>query len=205
MSEPDLNEEADIWVGEDGEDIVTNLLDTAKACRVSKPTLQSWISQGCPCRETGGNGKAYKLFVPEVREWRAAIDRKEAIEESRRKAAIAQAELDLDDGATEEALILSAKARREYAQTELVTNKARRERGELVPAILVYEEFEKIFRYLAQNLQGLPDRCQRQLGLKDPQVLELTSIVDEWQAELAKNLTTVEGTYKIDEEPSGQN
>lgn len=180
--------EESVWLNEDGSKILSNLADTAQAMNITKPTMQTWIRDGCPCEQAGGNGRAYQFFVPDVKKWRAQKDIEFQEEEARRQAAIQHEQLSLDTGAGADETVISAKARQEFYVAEHQRSKVEEQRGNLVQSHLVEAQFSKVFKYLSDSLQGLPDRLQRQIGLVPVQVTEVTSIVDEIQHQLADML-----------------
>ena len=48
--------------------------------------------------------------------------------------------------------------------------------------------FERVFTMLADRLQSLPDALERQCNLSPEAVSEIVQAVDDWQADLARQL-----------------
>lgn len=45
---------------------------------VTPPTVDRWVSQGCPVAKEGGRGRAYEFNTADVREWRDQVIRDDA-------------------------------------------------------------------------------------------------------------------------------
>ena len=45
---------------------------------VTPPTIDRWVSQGCPVEKEGGRGRAYEFNTAAVREWREQLIRDDA-------------------------------------------------------------------------------------------------------------------------------
>lgn len=159
--------------------------ELAQAMGVSLPTVDRWVRDGCPVMQRGGNGRPYAFDLGQVKAWRDGIVMEEQADERRRRELIAQQELELlggvDDG-------LTAKDRRAVMEAELVTNKVRRERGELVESAEVNLMLERLFRTIANNLQLIPSRLEKRLQLSPSVVAELQSAIDDIQEGVAREL-----------------
>ncbi|MBF0251892.1 MAG: hypothetical protein HQL35_14820 [Alphaproteobacteria bacterium] len=187
--------------------------DVARSWGVSLPTVDKWLGDiksrlasdqgwaGCPVVTWGGNGKAYEIDADKLRLWRDSVaDAERRAEEARRSHIDAvQRTLDLEGGDVSGEAKLPMAVRKEMAGTILAEARAMRERGQLVDAKTVQAEFERVFQYLASQLQGLADHLQRECDLPAVAAALIHERTLEWQGELARKL------MKSDDERHGTN
>lgn len=169
--------------------VFLNREELAYAEGVSLPTVDRWIKADCPVEEKGGNGRPYKFSLVKVRAWRRQCDEAAEAEDRRKREHIAQLSLPLEGGAVREEQRLNPKDRTAWLQAELLSNKARRERGELVEAMAVEAEFRATFKRIRIFLQSLPDALQRDLPwLGASEVAQLQDMLDRFQEDMARKL-----------------
>lgn len=172
--------------------------EAADLHKVSLPTIDRWIRSGGDqfVEEHGGNGKPYRIDADRLRAWRECIAVEEAEEAKRRQALLAQHELALAGGAngsgaqdgTASTGGLSADQRIKLWQEQLLQNKLRRERGELVEAAAAEREYEERMKLVADFLKGLPDVLARRLGWDADTTGMCEQVVEGLQEKLARML-----------------
>lgn len=181
-----------------GETLYLTREEAAELHKVSLPTIDRWIKLGGDqfVAEAGGNGRAYKIDAERLRAWRECRVIEEQEEEKKRRALLQQHELALVGGQTGEGGQtgaassggLSADQRIKLWQEQLLQNKLRRERAELVETAAAERAYEEHMKLVADFLKGLPDVLARRLGW-DPtttQICEQT--VEGLQEKLARML-----------------
>lgn len=152
--------------------IVTgNKRELAAFLRVSIPTVDGYIADGCPILEGGSNGRPYIFDFRAVWEWRRARDEARELADAHRRQAIAdeQGRLFGDELAPADPELekLSPKARAEIirSQRELLLLQERQKSLVRVDAVVVL--LAEAFASLKQSILTLPDALQRQFGLSD--------------------------------------
>lgn len=171
-----------------GDAIRLNKRELARALGISEPSVTALIDDGCPVVRGGSNGVAYEFDLADVRRWKDDRDRAKAAKEEQKKQAVTQLTLGLEGGQARDDQHLTPKARIDWLNAELLTNKARTARGELVEAAAVSAEFEAVFKEIATFLQSIPDQMARRLDWAPGAVAECTDLIDEFQERLARRL-----------------
>jgi phage terminase Nu1 subunit (DNA packaging protein) len=168
--------------------------EAAALHKVSLPTLDRWIRSGGEqfVAEWGGNGRPYKIDPEKLRAWRECRATEEADEERRRQARLAQMEMELVGGNAGEGGasggMLSAEQRIKLWQEQLLANKVRRERGELVEVGRAEQAYENRLKLVADFLRGLPDVLARRLGWDAETTAACAESVEAIQERLARML-----------------
>lgn len=149
-----------------------NQADMAAALQVTVNTLGKWVDDDSfPVAQRGGMGKPYILRLSHCWAWKQARDAQEQVRRAHNQNAIDKLNahflgLDLEgDGAT-----LSAKDRRALAEADLVHSRAAHMRRQLVRLEEVVDLLESVFSIMRNGIEGMPDRLERELGLKPEQV-----------------------------------
>lgn len=149
-----------------------NQADMAAALQVTVNTLGKWVDDDTfPVAQRGGMGKPYILRLSHCWAWKQERDAQEAVRRAHNQNAIDKLNahflgLDLeDDGAT-----LSAKDRRALADADFAHSRAAHMRRQLVRLDEVVELMEAVFSIVRNGIEGMPDRLERELGLKPEQV-----------------------------------
>jgi excisionase family DNA binding protein len=184
--------------GSGGERLFLTREEAAELHKVSLPTIDRWIKSGGDAfvAEHGGNGRAYRIDAEKLKAWRECRAIEEQKEAEQRRALLAQHELALTGGATgpggaagtASAGALSADQRIKLWQEQLLQNKLRRERGELVEAALAEHAYEERMKLVVDFLRGLPDVMQRRLGWDAATTEICAEVVEGIQENLARML-----------------
>jgi excisionase family DNA binding protein len=141
--------------------------EAAETFSVSLPTVDRWIRSGGDSfvAEYGGNGRPYRIDAAKLKAWREGRVAEEAEIERQRQARRQQLEMELTGGAVGAAESeLSAEQRLKVWQSELMADKLRRERGELVEVSRAEQAYEERLKLIADFLRSLPDALGRRLG-----------------------------------------
>lgn len=144
--------------------------DVVRIYGKSPPTVDRWISDGGDqfVVEHGGQGKPYKIDAQKLKDYLDGIAQREAEDANRRRAMIAQLEIGLVGGAVRgdgpAGEILTSEQRIKLWQEQLLANKLRRERGELLAVEDVERAYENRMKLVAEFLRSLPDMLAKQLG-----------------------------------------
>lgn len=144
---------------------------------VSLPTVDRWVTAGCPVVSQGGKGRAWEFSLPDVIAWRV---------ERERKAATPDAPTDAE----------AAKTRKLIAEAQL----AELELAKAKDAVALIDEFERaearLMAIIQQNVMNVPARAFRQLaGVTDERVFK-----DVLRAELTQALAQSAAAKIEDEE-----
>lgn len=170
--------------------VLLNRTELAGAFKVALPTINRWLERGMPHVQPGGQGRQWLFDLEDCKSWRdQELERLTAEEEAKRTAiAELQAELDLREVDDDDAERLPLKLQEQYYRVDKVREERARARGFLVETAKVRRDLDRCFAYLADRLQALPDYLERRCAL-DPEVVdELGQAVDEFQAELARQM-----------------
>lgn len=178
-------------------DDLRSLEETARFFDVSVPTVRTWIKDGCPVAEQGGNGRAYGLSLRAVADWRRGLAEAEAAEAERKRAADAQLGLELlgsggmalqDAGA---GAGMTPKQRAEWLRAEMDAAKLAVMRGELVRADDLRQAVADAFARCKARLRSMPDTLARNLGWDEAATLACLGQVDGALEDLANDLAGI--------------
>ncbi|GAA5073520.1 terminase small subunit [Roseibacterium beibuensis] len=163
------------------EDVVVNRAQLATALKASENTVTKWLAKGMPCIQEGGNGRDYQLQLGDCYAWRMWSI--EAETEAKRRADQAAAQLAMafvnPDEEDEAQAQLSPKQIREFAEADLVRNKAAEMRRELVRAARVREVFEDVLVQFRTSTLTMVDFAEREFGLEPVQAAKLQIRADQ--------------------------
>jgi phage terminase Nu1 subunit (DNA packaging protein) len=154
------------------EDADCNQEQIAMALGQSVTTVAKWIRQdGMPVAQEGGNGRAYVLRLSHCWAWRQARLDRDARKERHTKSQIDALQasflgLDIEDPNAR----LSPSERKAIADADIAYSRAARDRRQLVPLVDVVDLLESICKIIRDGIEGMPDRLERELGLKPEQV-----------------------------------
>lgn len=171
--------------------LILNRRDTATFFKVSEPTVDRWIADGCPVAERGGNGVAYQFDVYQVQAWRAerAAEEHEADEEKRRQISEAQINLFGDRHADDVLDPMSPAAQKVMLEAQLRRVQLGRERGTLLVAAELKLPLAGALQSLRDQLRAMPETIGRQHGLADPVVVAIAASVDNALDELVDKIS----------------
>lgn len=170
-----------------------NRQEIADLIGVTVVTIDRWIAAGMPVEETGGNGRPYRIDPEAVISWRKDRD----AEEQKRAEAVEQRKRDLQDsfdlrgGSAEGADALNLSERARYYEAEAQRIKVAKLRGELIEVSRLQVSIDRLFGFLADQIQALPDRLERDCGLPPEAVELVVKTVNEWQEQLADDTATM--------------
>lgn len=174
-------------------DCDVNQAELAEAFNVTTVTVGKWVGRSvesalwskdraseCPVVQKGGPGKPYVIRISHVWAWREYARAQDEARDSgvRRSVAALQASLlnvdaqSLSDG-------LTVKERRDLVDYDFARNRAAELRRALVRVDEVAELVASLFEIVANGLDGMPDRLERELGLKPEQVHMVARISDD--------------------------
>lgn len=170
-----------------------SLKETARFFDVSEPTIQSWLEDGCPFVDKGGQGKAWKLDLRAVKDWLDAREAEQAAARERRAAEDKQLAMELLGGTATtlggaQASKLSPKDTRDLYQAEQARANIAKMRGELVPASDMQSKLSHTMRFLRDELLQIPDRLGREHGLSTEQVEAIEASVERALVDTSKRL-----------------
>lgn len=155
----------------------------AKALDLSTTTMGKYVAASViaadwetadqfPVIEQGGMGRPYLIRMSHVWAWsqhRTALeaDRRRQSERSIQAMQASLLGLKLDE---EPDAVVDPDMRRKMAQADLVWNQAESMRRRLVKLDEVTEMLEAVFGIIRDGIESMPDRLERELGLKPEQV-----------------------------------
>lgn len=168
--------------------VTLNRAQLAQALRVSLPTIDKYVADGCPVESYGGNGKSYEFRLDKVKAWIEERKARAAAEDAARNRLIQQ-ELDLAGGGGARFEGFSPAEVRQALQNEYEAVKLGQLRGELVKRDEVAAVMASTFRTVSDQLQALPDLIERRLNLAAADAELVQVLVDEVQAAMARAAT----------------
>lgn len=176
---------------ETAEAILLTRDEAAALHRVSLPTIDRWIRAGgdqCVI-EWGSNGRPYQIDPEKLKAWRECRAAEAEDADRRRQERLKQMEMDLLGGTPGGGeMSLSAEQRIKLWQEQLLANKVRRERGELVEVGRAEQAYEARIKLVADFLRGLPDVLARRLGWDPETTAACAETVEAAQERLARML-----------------
>ncbi len=176
------------------QDADCNQEEIAQALNTTVNTVAKWIKQdGMPVAQAGGNGKAYVLRLSHCWAWRMArdadVDQKNR--HNRAQVAAMQASflgLDLDDPQAQ----MTAKQRRETADADIAWSRAAHLRRQLLPLADVVDLLESVCKVMRDGIEAMPDRLERELGLRPEQVQAVVRIGNDVLQTMAEKIEGAE-------------
>jgi hypothetical protein len=166
--------------------------ETAKAFNTSVITLDKWIEDGGDrfVVQYGGNGRPYQIDPLKLKDYLQAREAEERDREETKRKAIAQLELDAVGGETWGGADqgLTTDQRKALWQEQILLNKVRKERGELVEAGAAEREYELRISLIGDFMRGMPDALAKRLGWDGETIAACRSMVDAMQERLARRL-----------------
>lgn len=158
-----------------------NQEEIAQALNTTVNTVAKWIkTEGMPVAQAGGNGKAYVLRLSHCWAWRKAREADADLKNRHNRDQIAALQasflgLTVDDPQAN----MTPQQRRDAAQADIAWSKASHMRRQLVPLSDVVDLLEALFRIVREGVEALPDRLERELGLKPEQVAAVVRFGDD--------------------------
>jgi len=142
---------------------------------------EEWENEGqFPVIEQGGMGRAYVIRLSHAWAWSQHRSASEADRDRRSRQAIEAMQatflgIDLDD----QGAVLDPKTRRAMAEADILHSKAAALRRRLVELEEMTELLESVFGIVRDGIEAMPDRLERELGLKPEQVSRVVRIGDD--------------------------
>ena len=182
------------------DDLAMNVSEIALALNVSANTVTKWVARAVPASEwqalpsfpvieMGGPGKPYEIQLGHAYAWR---QHQKGVEEERSSSAaraIARMQatfLNIEGEA--DGPVMTAKMRREMAEADVVWSKAQMLRRRLVDVTEVQAVWAAVFQIVRNGMESMPDRLERELGLKPDQVDLVVRLADDILREMADRI-----------------
>lgn len=176
------------------QDADCNQEEIAQALNTTVNTVAKWIKQdGMPVAQAGGNGKAYVLRLSHCWAWRMARDADADLKNRHNRAQVAAMQasflgLDLDDPQAQ----MTAKQRRETADADIAWSRAAHLRRQLLPLADVVDLLESVCKVMRDGIEAMPDRLERELGLRPDQVQAVVRIGNDVLQAMAEKIEEAE-------------
>jgi len=146
-----------------------------------------------PVIEHGGMGKPYVIRLSHAYAWRQHRASLEIDRDRRsRDAIMAMQATFLGVDPSDEKMILDPGERRKMAEADIVFQKARMLRRQLVELDEITELLEKVFAIMRDGIEGMLDRLERELGLKPEQVSLVVRLGDDILNGVAQRIEAAE-------------
>lgn len=153
------------------QDADLNQEELAAALSTTVNTVAKWIRDGMPVAQHGGNGRAYALRLSHCWAWRSARDAEMARRDRHNRAQIDALQASFLGLEVENpTATLSAADRKALAEADIAHSKAAHMRRQLVPLGDVRDLLESVCKTVRDGIENMPDRLERELGLKPEQV-----------------------------------
>lgn len=143
--------------------ITLNKRELAAAFKVSEPTIDKWLAEGCPVVRGGQHGVAYQFDPKAVLAWRQDLEAQAEKEAQAKQEMLRGLELDLTGGsvADDEIQRLPARERGLALEAERKALLLAKEKGELVDRAEVVRDYQAVFGLLRQRLLSMPGLLRR--------------------------------------------
>lgn len=152
----------------------------ARAFGVDERTIRNWVALGCPQRM---RSKRPAYLLSEVIAWRRERDR-------------------IERQATERPDIAAEQARKLRADADLAELKVQERRGELVPAMHVERQMERLCSVLRSRVLGIRGRwAARVMGLGT--MADATRVLDDLASDIIDALRGAADELEVDGEDGG--
>ena len=152
---------------------VVGKAEAAQFFDVSLPTVDAWIRRGCPVEERGGRGRAWRLDLLKVAEWRHTKD-------------VPIANVDPET--------MNPGDRRLWYESEVRRRTLQKMDGELLEREEVLHVFATTIALITDHLRALPDNLERRVGLRPDALAVVEATIDTELENLKRALTrAVEG------------
>jgi len=178
--------------------------DLAAAMNTSVNTVGKWLTVAVtafdwrevrqfPVVEFGGPGKPYVLRLSHAWAWKQNRDSEDRAMSQRSQDAIQAMQasfLNIDIG--EDGAVLDPKMRRELAEADLRHSQAAKQRRQLVRLDEIVDLMEAVFAIIRNGIEGMPDRLERELGLKPGEVELVNRVGDDILNKIAEAIEDAE-------------
>ncbi len=144
-----------------------NKAEAAEFFGVSLPTIDAWIRRGCPVVQRGAHGLPWILDLLEIAIWRYGSSEEEILDPDK----------------------MPPKERKDWYDGEKRRREIQTQDRELIPADEFDREYSRMIKLVAAGLETLPDRLERDAGLKGTQLEPVFRVVDGLREDLYHALT----------------
>lgn len=158
--------------------LIVNKGELARIFRVSLPTVDTWIAQGCPIEAGGSNGVAYEFDVGKVRAWRDAEEKRRTAEENERQGRIREAQAELFEGG-ERLAPEGVSHIRESLEAERLALIVGQQKRELIARTDVVADYAAMFGVIRQGVLGWASTLAKSAGLNPQQQQEAERLARE--------------------------
>lgn len=150
--------------------LIVNKGELARMLRVSAPTIDTMIADGCPVAAGGSNGVPYQFDFYAVKAWREEREAKRAQEEQTRLERINAAQSELFGG--QQLAPQGIGDVRESLEAERLAIIVSKQKGELVARDDVRNDYAAMFGVVRQHVLGWATSLGRLAGLNPEQQKE---------------------------------
>lgn len=171
-----------------------NQHEIASALGVTTTTIGKWLqTPDFPIVQEGGQGRPYVLRLSHCHAWRESRNAHEEARDARVRESIEKMQatflgLDVEDqGAT-----LNVKDRRALAEADIMYSKAAQMRRQLVPLDELVDMLESVFKIIRDGVETMPDRLERELGLRPEQVAMVVRIGSDILQQMTEEIEAAE-------------
>lgn len=172
------------------EDAVLNRAQLARALNKSEPTITAWIAEGLPFISEGTNGKAWEFQLSACWRWMREREKAESDRSSAAEAAVRQMRLALIGGTDVDAARagLSPKEQRELYDAERAFMLTSLQRGDLLKRGEMVSVLEDVFLIIRDGVTALPDRLEREAGVRGKAIELAIEVCDRLLVEAQKRI-----------------
>ncbi len=150
--------------------LIVNKGELARMLRVSTPTIDTMIAEGCPVAAGGSNGVPYEFDFEKVKAWREERDAKRADAEQARQQRINAAQSELFGG--QQLAPNGVSDIRESLEAERLAIIVSRQKGDLVARGDVRNDYAAMLGVVRQHALGWSTTLGRLAGLNPEQQKE---------------------------------
>lgn len=146
-----------------------------------------------PAVEVGGQGKRYVIRLSHAWAVRRLRESQDEARDRRSQAAINAAQavfLGIDP--EENGAVLDPKTRRAMAEADILHSRAAVMRRRLVELEEVQDVLESVFRIVRDGIESMPDRLERELGLKPEQISLVIRLGDDMLTAMIEKIEEAE-------------
>lgn len=156
-----------------------NLGQIAQFMGVSTTTINTWLSQGLPYLQKGGNGNEYKFRGGDVWAWKRAREADDDQRDKAAKKAIQAMQLELIGGGLGSSIeALTPREKKEIVAAQREIEGLQADRHELLIRDEVRDALEEIFAIWRDANEALPDAISREERLSAKQIAVIAKHCD---------------------------
>lgn len=157
-------------MSEEVEPLIVNKGELARMLRVSQPTIDSMIADGCPVHRGGSNGVPYEFEFYAVKAWREEREAKKAADEAVRQQRLNAAQSELFSG--QQLAPQGIDNIRQSLDAERLAIIVSKQKGELIARDDVRNDYAAMLGVVRQHALGWATTLGRIAGLTPEQQKE---------------------------------